>query len=290
MQLTGTQFTRTAAVFGNDITTSRTSRPRSAPGRHPGRRLRLPAAASRARHPHPGRRARRPGGDEPGGPQDQPRGPAGRAACSSSTATPSRSSNLQQGRLRREPARRRLAEAVHASSRCRSRRSTRDALDGLDMTSKQKDRCKNFFALGLMFWLYEREPWSRRSRWIDEKFSAPAGRRRGEHAGAEGRLQLRRDDRDRSTRTTASPKAHARARASTGRSPATRRRRSGFLAAAQARRRARCSMAATRSRRPPTSCTSSPSYKNFGVRTFQAEDEIAAIGAAIGASFGGALA
>ena len=31
------------------------------------------------------------------------------------------------------------------------------------------------------------------------------------------------------------------------------------------------------------------SYKNFGVKTFQAEDEIAAIGAAIGARFGGAL-
>jgi 2-oxoglutarate ferredoxin oxidoreductase subunit alpha len=30
-------------------------------------------------------------------------------------------------------------------------------------------------------------------------------------------------------------------------------------------------------------------YKNFGVKTFQAEDEIAAIGAAIGASYGGAL-
>ncbi|HEX9763210.1 MAG TPA: 2-oxoacid:acceptor oxidoreductase subunit alpha [Acidimicrobiia bacterium] len=31
-------------------------------------------------------------------------------------------------------------------------------------------------------------------------------------------------------------------------------------------------------------------YKNFGVRTFQAEDEIAAVGSAIGAAFGGALA
>ena len=56
------------------------------------------------------------------------------------------------------------------------------------------------------------------------------------------------------------------------------------------RRRAdRCSRAPTRSRRPPTSCTSSRRYKNFGVVTFQAEDEIAAIGAAIGASFAGAL-
>ena len=38
-----------------------------------------------------------------------------------------------------------------------------------------------------------------------------------------------------------------------------------------------------------TSSTSCRGYKNFGVKTFQAEDEIAAIGAAIGASFGGAL-
>ena len=30
-------------------------------------------------------------------------------------------------------------------------------------------------------------------------------------------------------------------------------------------------------------------HKNFGVRSFQAEDEIAAVSAAIGASFGGAL-
>ena len=39
------------------------------------------------------------------------------------------------------------------------------------MTSKQKDLTKNFFALGLMFWLYERsmEP---TVRWIDTKFGA----------------------------------------------------------------------------------------------------------------------
>ena len=30
-------------------------------------------------------------------------------------------------------------------------------------------------------------------------------------------------------------------------------------------------------------------YKSFGVRTFQAEDEIAAVGAALGAAFGGSL-
>ena len=44
-----------------------------------------------------------------------------------------------------------------------------NALEGLDMTSKQVDLTKNFFALGLMFWLYERsmEP---TIAWIEEKF------------------------------------------------------------------------------------------------------------------------
>ncbi len=41
--------------------------------------------------------------------------------------------------------------------------------------------------------------------------------------------------------------------------------------------------------RPATSSTSCPATRTSGCRTFQAEDEIAAIGAAIGASYGGAL-
>src|SRR4029450_3039640 len=44
------------------------------------------------------------------------------------------------------------------------------ALDGLDMTSKQVDLTKNFFALGVMFWLYERSM-DPTLRWIEDKFS-----------------------------------------------------------------------------------------------------------------------
>ena len=51
----------------------------------------------------------------------------------------------------------------------------------------------------------------------------------------------------------------------------------------------RSSTRRTRSPRRPTSCTSSRSYKNFGVRTLQAEDEIAAAAVAIGAAFAGQL-
>ena len=43
------------------------------------------------------------------------------------------------------------------------------SLEGLEMTSKQKDLTKNFFALGLMFWLYERSM-DPTLTWIDQKF------------------------------------------------------------------------------------------------------------------------
>ena len=155
------------------------------------------------------------------------------------------------------------------------------------MTSKQKDLTKNFFALGLMFWLYERsmEP---TIHWIDQKFGGPPGRRRGEQARAQGRLRLRRDDRG-VPHPLPGPARPSSTRASTGTSPATRRRRS----------------ASWPPRGWPTaqlfygSYPITPAsdilhqlsgYKAFGVKTFQAEDEIAAIGAAIGASYGGALA
>src|SRR4029079_4303840 len=60
------------------------------------------------------------------------------------------------------------------------------ALEGLEMTTKQVDLTKNFFALGLMFWLYERsmEP---TVRWIDSKFGArpiiAEANKRALHAG-----------------------------------------------------------------------------------------------------------
>ena len=63
----------------------------------------------------------------------------------------------------------------------------------------------------------------------------------------------------------------------------------GFVAAAQ-KAGCRSFLAPIRSRRRRTFCTNFPMYKNFGVMTFQAEDEIAAITSAIGAAYSGALA
>src|SRR5207253_10626106 len=52
----------------------------------------------------------------------------------------------------------------------------REAVREVKLSPREADRCKNFFALGLVYWLYERslEP---TLRWIREKFGTyPAGR------------------------------------------------------------------------------------------------------------------
>src|SRR5260370_8507143 len=50
-------------------------------------------------------------------------------------------------------------------------RLTRAALQHLGLDAKSMDRCKNFFALGMCYWLYNRstEP---TVRWIQEKFKS----------------------------------------------------------------------------------------------------------------------
>ena len=149
----------------------------------------------------------------------------------------------------------------------------------------QIDRCKNMFALGLMFWMYSR-PLDTTLHWIDEKFGKNPGRRRGEQDGAEGGLPLRRDDRD---VRHALPRAEGEAEAGLYRNITGNEATAlGFLTASKLAGR-------------PLFYGSYPitpasdilhelaRFKRFGVKTFQAEDEIAAIGAAIGASFGGSL-
>lgn len=48
-------------------------------------------------------------------------------------------------------------------------RLNRDALQGLSLTQREVDRCKNFFALGLLCWLYSR-PTEATERWLGQKF------------------------------------------------------------------------------------------------------------------------
>jgi 2-oxoglutarate ferredoxin oxidoreductase subunit alpha len=159
------------------------------------------------------------------------------------------------------------------------------ALEGLDMTTKQVDLTKNFFALGLMFWLYER-PMEPTIGWIQSKFSAKPAIAEGNTRALKAGYAFGETTEIFHT-TYRVPAANL--------APGTYRNITGNEATALGL------VAASQLAKRPLFYGSYPitpasdilhqlsGYKHFGVKTFQAEDEIAAIGAAIGASYGGAM-
>jgi 2-oxoglutarate ferredoxin oxidoreductase subunit alpha len=163
---------------------------------------------------------------------------------------------------------------------------TRRAVEGLGLGQKEADRCRNFFAMGLIYWLYGRSLEPTR-RYIQEKFS-------GKPAIAEANLRALNAGRNYGETTDAFVSMYKvdRARLAPGRY----RNMTGNEALALGM------MTAARLSGKELFLGSYPitpasdilhelsKYKNFGVRTFQAEDEIAAITSAIGASFGGTMA
>ena len=154
------------------------------------------------------------------------------------------------------------------------------------MTSKQMDLTKNFFALGLMFWLYERSQ-DGTIAWIDQKFGArpvvaEANKRALQAGYAFGETTEAFHTHYRVKPAKLDPGVY---RNITGNEATAL----GFLVASKLADRQLFygSYPIT----PASDILHQLSgYKTFGVKTFQAEDEIAAIGAAIGASYGGALA
>ena len=71
---------------------------------------------------------------------------------------------------------------------------TRLAVEGLGLSQKEKDRCRNFFAMGLVFWLYDR-PLEPTLRYIDDKFGKKPEIAKANTAVPQGRLPLRRNGR-----------------------------------------------------------------------------------------------
>ena len=153
------------------------------------------------------------------------------------------------------------------------------------ITSREAERSKNFCALGLMCWLYHR-PTEGTLAFIEEKFGkSPRSwrrtRRRSRRATTTARHPRTSPSRTRSHPRSSRP-------GGTGRSPATPPSPTAS-SPPRGRRSCRSSSAHTRSRPASAILEELARHKSFGVTTFQAEDEIAACGAALGASFGGAL-
>jgi 2-oxoglutarate ferredoxin oxidoreductase subunit alpha len=163
---------------------------------------------------------------------------------------------------------------------------TVEALKGIDgVTSREAERSKNFFALGLMSWLYGR-PTENTLVFIQSKFAKrpeiAEANRRAFNAG----YNYGETSEDFLVQYEVQPAALA---------PGLYRQITGNQALAYG-----LIAASVKSALPlflgayPITPASGileelAHHKEFGVRTFQAEDEIAAVGAALGASFGGSL-
>jgi 2-oxoglutarate ferredoxin oxidoreductase subunit alpha len=164
--------------------------------------------------------------------------------------------------------------------------NTLKALEGTGLPHKQVERCKNFYSLGLMYWLYDR-PMEQTIKWIDEKFAV----RSAEIAEA-NKMALKAGFNYADTTEIFTTHYHVgKAKIKPGKyrnitgNEATAM---GFIAAAQLA--GRPLFYGSYPITPASDILHELSkHKNFGVRTFQAEDEIAAIGAAIGASFAGQI-
>ncbi|MCS5636842.1 MAG: 2-oxoacid:acceptor oxidoreductase subunit alpha [Myxococcota bacterium] len=160
----------------------------------------------------------------------------------------------------------------------------REALAGLALTQREVDRSKNFFALGLLCWLYSR-PMEATERWLTGKFQGDVreGNQRTLRAGhAFGETT----ELFPTHYTIPSAKIEA----------GTYRNITGNTALAWG------IVAAGEQMNNPVFLGAYPitpasdvlhevaRHRNFGVKTFQAEDEIAAASATIGAAFAGQLA
>lgn len=163
---------------------------------------------------------------------------------------------------------------------------TSEALKESPLTKKEVERCKNFFALGLMYWLYDRKL-EITLEWIANKFQKkPELVKANQQALKSGYFYG--ETAEVFTKTYTVPKAKLKAghyRHITGNQATAL----GFVSAAWL-----ANKSLTYASYPITPASDIlhelSKHKDFGVKTLQAEDEIAAIGMALGASFAGDIA
>ena len=286
MQLTGTQFTNTSAVFGNDISTMPdfpaeirapagtlagvsgfqvhfSSRNVLTPGDAPQVLVAMNPAALKASLPELER--------------------AGTIIVNTDAFT---KQNLSKAGYRSNPLEDDSLEgyqvlAVPMTS------LNREALAAFkELTNKERDRCQNFFALGMVFWMFDRSMDTTRD-WLFKKFARKPIIAEANLKAMETGYFLGETTETFQQRYNVRPAALP---------PGTYRKVTGNEALSMG-----LVTAAQKMGKPlfygsypitPASdiLHSLAPLRHFDVRTFQAEDEIAAICAVIGAAFGGALA
>lgn len=164
-------------------------------------------------------------------------------------------------------------------------RMTREALKDINMGTKEKDRAKNMFVLGFLYWMFNREM-ENTIAFLQDKFGKKEeilnSNIKALQAGyAFGETTETFRNRYRVNKAKMEPGNY---RSIMGNQSLAY----GLIAASQ-----KSGLPLFLGSYPITPASDIlhelSKYKNFGVKTYQAEDEIAAIASAIGASYGGAL-
>jgi 2-oxoglutarate ferredoxin oxidoreductase subunit alpha len=162
---------------------------------------------------------------------------------------------------------------------------TVEALKEFDLSKKEAERAKNMFALGLLSWMYNR-PTASTVEFLERKFAKVPQVAKANVAAFQAGFNFGETTEAFSVSYEVKPAPMR---------PGVYRNISGNLALAYGL------IAASKATGLPLFLGSYPitpasdvlhelsKHKAFGVRTFQAEDEIAGVTAALGASFGGAL-
>jgi 2-oxoglutarate ferredoxin oxidoreductase subunit alpha len=161
---------------------------------------------------------------------------------------------------------------------------TKESVKGLGLGAKEADRCKNFFALGMTYWLFNRDT-QVTSEWIKKKFKPPYDKANLQAMAAGFNYADTIELFHSSFEVPAAKLEPGVYRNITGNAALAL----GFVTAA-----ALAKQTLFLGAYPITPASDLlhhlAKYKDFGVLTFQAEDEIAAVCGAIGAAFGGAIA
>lgn len=177
-------------------------------------------------------------------------------------------------------------DAKYTMIRIPMSRLTREALAESGQGAKVVDRCRNMYALGIVYWLYER-PINSTVKYFEDVF----GKRKGKPEVADLNIQALKAGfyfgetaELLPSRYRVPPAEHP---------PGVYRRISGNQATvlglvAAAKKSGKKIVYASYPITPASDIIHGLArLKNFGIKTFQAEDEIAAVCAAIGASFAG---
>lgn len=163
---------------------------------------------------------------------------------------------------------------------------TVEALKEFDITKKEAERAKNMFALGLLLWLYHR-PTEGTIDFLRKKFASKPEIMNANIAAFEAGWSYGETTEEFSVQYEVKPAAMD---AGTYRNITGNLALSYGLIAASQQSGLRLFLGSYPITPASDILHELSKHKRFGVMTFQAEDEIAGIGAALGASYGGSLA